>query len=88
MIITASKIFNFKLYYSGSPLDYFIHEQPVFGVCADPLNSSIFCSACDDGRILIFDTRESNTGKNPAYEHNLSPKHTNKQRRISFGNIW
>ncbi|CAL8111329.1 unnamed protein product [Orchesella dallaii] len=44
---------------TGAPLDYFVHEQPVYGVSADPVNESIFCSACDDGRVLIFDIRDS-----------------------------
>ncbi len=48
--------------FRGVPLDYFVHEQPVYGVSADPVNESVFCSACDDGRILIFDIRESGNG--------------------------
>ncbi|CAG7836581.1 unnamed protein product [Allacma fusca] len=43
------------------PLDYFVHEQPVYGVSIDPLNDCIFASACDDGRLLIYDIREPST---------------------------
>lgn len=43
---------------SGQTLDVFRHEEAVYGLSADPNNENIFASACDDGRILIFDTRE------------------------------
>lgn len=39
-----------------------MHEQAVYGVSADPVNESIFCSACDDGRILIYDIRDNGNG--------------------------
>ena len=32
-------------------------------VSAGPTNSSVFSSACDDGRLLIYDTRDSTVGK-------------------------
>ncbi|XP_067012561.1 DDB1- and CUL4-associated factor 5 [Anabrus simplex] len=43
---------------TGDPVDYFLHEQPVYSLSIDPLNDSVFASACDDGRILIYDIRE------------------------------
>lgn len=53
-----------KIYFdcSGKPLDYFLQEQPVFGVSCDPLNDNIFSVAGDDGRILIYDMRDSSNG--------------------------
>ncbi|XP_069682679.1 DDB1- and CUL4-associated factor 5 isoform X2 [Periplaneta americana] len=43
---------------TGDPLDYFLHEQPVYGLSIDPINDNVFASACDDGRVLIYDIRE------------------------------
>jgi len=54
--------YNFVLLFSsvcsGDPLDYFLHEQPVYGLSIDPINDNVFASACDDGRVLIYDIRE------------------------------
>ena len=36
----------------------FQHDEAVYGLCTDPNNEHIFASACDDGRVLIYDTRE------------------------------
>lgn len=30
----------------------------MYGLSIDPLNDNVFASACDDGRVLIFDIRE------------------------------
>ncbi|KAF4528141.1 hypothetical protein B566_EDAN011157 [Ephemera danica] len=35
---------------TGDPTDYFLHEQPVYGLSIDPLNDNVFASACDDGQ--------------------------------------
>ncbi len=43
--------------YSGETLDVFTHEEAVYGLSVDPVNDSVFASACDDGRILIYDIR-------------------------------
>ncbi|XP_041352872.1 DDB1- and CUL4-associated factor 5-like [Gigantopelta aegis] len=43
---------------TGATLDVFRHEDAVYGLSADPNNDSVFASACDDGRVLIFDIRE------------------------------
>ncbi|KAK7488349.1 hypothetical protein BaRGS_00020323 [Batillaria attramentaria] len=43
---------------SGQTVDVFLHEEAVYGLSADPNNDNIFASACDDGRVLIYDTRE------------------------------
>ena len=32
-------------------------------ISAGPTNPSVFASACDDGRLLIYDTRDSTAGK-------------------------
>ncbi|KAI5746116.1 hypothetical protein M8J77_000033 [Diaphorina citri] len=42
---------------SGDPIDFYLHERPVYGLSVDPSQDAIFASACDDGRVLLFDTR-------------------------------
>lgn len=61
--------FENKLYYNlkyffcrGSPVDIFLHDSPVFSLSLHPDNGNIFASAANNGRILIYDIRESNTG--------------------------
>ena len=46
----------------GETKDVFPHEDAVYGLSADPCNPSVFASACDDGRLLIFDIRDSTAG--------------------------
>ena len=43
--------------FRGEVLDVFFHDDAVYGLSVDPLNDNVFASACDDGRILIYDTR-------------------------------
>ncbi|XP_063226237.1 DDB1- and CUL4-associated factor 5 isoform X2 [Bacillus rossius redtenbacheri] len=43
---------------TGNVHDVFLHDQPVYGISIDPLNDNVFASACDDGRILLYDIRE------------------------------
>ncbi|ESN91551.1 hypothetical protein HELRODRAFT_131009, partial [Helobdella robusta] len=43
---------------SGRNLDVFFHEDAVYCLAVDPNNSMVFGSACDDGRILIYDIRQ------------------------------
>jgi WD repeat-containing protein 22 len=42
-------------------VDVFQHEEAVYGLSNDPNNEHIFASACDDGRVLVYDTREPAT---------------------------
>lgn len=46
---------------SGDPIDIFYHSKPVYGISVDPSNESIFSTAGEDGRVLLFDMRVSNT---------------------------
>ena len=41
---------------------YTIQEVPQL-ISAGPTNPSVFASACDDGRLLIYETRDSTAGK-------------------------
>lgn len=34
-----------------------MHTKPVYGVCIDPVNQSVFATAGEDGRCLVFDMR-------------------------------
>ncbi|XP_076442508.1 DDB1- and CUL4-associated factor 5-like [Babylonia areolata] len=43
---------------SGETEDVFRHDEAVYGLSTDPNNETIFASACDDGRVLVYDTRE------------------------------
>ena len=51
------------MFFSGQTKDVFPHGDAVYGLSADPTNPSVFASACDDGRLLIYDTRDSTAGK-------------------------
>ena len=44
--------------HTGQPLDYFLHEEPVYGLSVHPSNSDLFVTACSDGRVQLFDMRE------------------------------
>ena len=58
MFFNYNSVLLFSSVCSGDPLDYFLHEQPVYGLSVDPINDNVFASACDDGRVLIYDIRE------------------------------
>lgn len=41
------------------------HRKPVYGLSINPQNDYVMATAGDDGRILLFDVRESpNSGEN------------------------
>ncbi|XP_055599396.1 DDB1- and CUL4-associated factor 5 [Uranotaenia lowii] len=40
-------------------VDVFLHSKPVYGLSIDPSNDNIFATAGEDGKILIFDLRDS-----------------------------
>ncbi|KAK5648903.1 hypothetical protein RI129_003795 [Pyrocoelia pectoralis] len=46
---------------AGSFVVKLLHKKPVYGLSINPQNDYIIATAGDDGRILIFDIRESNT---------------------------
>lgn len=41
-------------------MEFFLHEKAVCGLSVHPVIDHIFSTACDDGRILIFDIRCQN----------------------------
>ena len=45
---------------TGKTLDIFPHDEPVYGIACHPECSELFASASSDGRVLVFDLRESN----------------------------
>ncbi|XP_012523376.1 DDB1- and CUL4-associated factor 5 [Monomorium pharaonis] len=45
---------------TGESLNIFLHEKPVYGLSIHPHNDEVFASACDDGRVLIYDIRSNN----------------------------
>lgn len=44
---------------TGDTKDVFSHDDAVYGLSPDPSNPNMFASACDDGKVLIFDVRDS-----------------------------
>jgi len=34
-----------------------MHEDAVYGLAVDPINENVFASACDDGKVHIYDLR-------------------------------
>uniref|UniRef100_A0A672SIY2 DDB1- and CUL4-associated factor 5-like n=1 Tax=Sinocyclocheilus grahami TaxID=75366 RepID=A0A672SIY2_SINGR len=42
----------------GETLNVFLHDDAVYGLSVSPVNDNIFASSSDDGRVLIWDTRE------------------------------
>ncbi|XP_069494692.1 DDB1- and CUL4-associated factor 5 isoform X2 [Ambystoma mexicanum] len=47
---------------SGASMDVFSHEDAVYGLSVSPVNDNVFASSSDDGRVLIWDIRESLQG--------------------------
>ncbi|XP_011704608.1 PREDICTED: DDB1- and CUL4-associated factor 5 [Wasmannia auropunctata] len=45
---------------TGESLNIFLHEKPVYGLSVHPHNDDVFASACDDGRVLVYDIRSNN----------------------------
>ena len=43
---------------SGETENVFMHEDAVYSISVHPQNDEVFASACNDGRILIYDKRE------------------------------
>lgn len=52
----------------GETLNVFLHDDAVYGLSVSPVNDNVFASSADDGRVLIWDTREPPHGG----MHNLS----------------
>jgi WD repeat-containing protein 22 len=53
---------SLALFLSSETLDVFAHEDAVYGLSVSPVNDNIFASSSDDGRVLIWDIRESPHG--------------------------
>jgi len=46
---------------TGKTQDIFPHDEPVYGIACHPECSEIFASASSDGRVMIYDLRQSNS---------------------------
>jgi DDB1- and CUL4-associated factor 5 len=58
-------MYSVKYYFRGNFILKLPHKKPVYGLSVNPQNDYVIATAGDDGRILIFDIREStNTGIN------------------------
>uniref|UniRef100_A0A8C7FYZ3 Ddb1 and cul4 associated factor 5 n=1 Tax=Oncorhynchus kisutch TaxID=8019 RepID=A0A8C7FYZ3_ONCKI len=47
----------------GETLNVFLHDDAVYGLSVSPVNDNVFASSSDDGRVLIWDTRERPHGE-------------------------
>ncbi|XP_053553967.1 DDB1- and CUL4-associated factor 5 [Bombina bombina] len=61
---------------SGETLDVFTHEEAVYGLSVSPVNDNVFASSSDDGRVLIWDIRESTQGDPFCLAHYPSAFHS------------
>uniref|UniRef100_A0A663MQ84 DDB1 and CUL4 associated factor 5 n=1 Tax=Athene cunicularia TaxID=194338 RepID=A0A663MQ84_ATHCN len=61
---------------STQTLDVFAHEDAVYGLSVSPVNDNIFASSSDDGRVLIWDIRESSHGDPFCLAHYPSAFHS------------
>lgn len=43
----------------AKPLDYFLHEKPIYGLSIQPGNPNVFATSSEDGKVRIFDSRAS-----------------------------
>lgn len=53
----------------GETLNVFLHDDAVYGLSVSPVNDNVFASSSDDGRILIWDTREPPHGGTHTHIH-------------------
>lgn len=60
---------------SGEWEEVFRHEKPVYGISLDPLNSSIFATAGEDGRCLLYDMRTAGGAEVQVIAKYRSPFH-------------
>ncbi|KAM4690223.1 DDB1- and CUL4-associated factor 5 [Rhinophrynus dorsalis] len=61
---------------SGETLDVFTHDEAVYGLSVSPVNDNVFASSSDDGRVLIWDIRESPQGDPFCLAHYPSAFHS------------
>ncbi|XP_048831046.1 DDB1- and CUL4-associated factor 5 isoform X2 [Brienomyrus brachyistius] len=47
----------------GETVNVFLHDDAVYGLSVSPVNDNVFASSSDDGRVLIWDTREPPHGE-------------------------
>ena len=40
-------------------MDVFLHDEAVYGISVDPINDNVFASACDDGKVVLYDIRSA-----------------------------
>ncbi|CAH0395887.1 unnamed protein product [Bemisia tabaci] len=46
---------------TGEPVQYFLHHQSIYGISMDPFNDNLIAIACDDGKVVLHDIRESSS---------------------------
>ncbi|XP_044599118.1 DDB1- and CUL4-associated factor 5 isoform X1 [Cotesia glomerata] len=61
---------------TGDPLEFFLHEKPVYGLSVHPDDDNIFSSACDDGRVLVYDIRNHSSSESLCLAQYKTPFHS------------
>uniref|UniRef100_A0A4W5Q5I7 Ddb1 and cul4 associated factor 5 n=1 Tax=Hucho hucho TaxID=62062 RepID=A0A4W5Q5I7_9TELE len=54
---------NKRVFSGGETLNVFLHDDAVYGLSVSPVNDNVFASSSDDGRVLIWDTRQPPHGE-------------------------
>lgn len=57
-------------------MEFFLHEKPVYGLSIHPEDDNIFSSACDDGRVLVFDIRNPSSSESLCLAQYKTPFHS------------
>jgi WD repeat-containing protein 22 len=42
---------------TGETVDVILHNDAIYGLSVDPIDDNVFASACDDGRVCLWDIR-------------------------------
>ena len=42
---------------TGETIDVILHNDAIYGLSVNPVNDNVFASACDDGRVCVWDLR-------------------------------
>ncbi|XP_061173798.1 DDB1- and CUL4-associated factor 5-like isoform X2 [Saccostrea echinata] len=67
---------------TGETLDVFLHEDAVYGISVNPENGNVFATACDDGKILVYDIREP-----PATDAICLASYTSSMHAVMFNPV-
>ena len=64
---------------TGETVDVILHNDAIYGLSVNPVDDNIFASACDDGRVCIWDLR-----KEPARETTVLARYTTAFHAVMY----